>query len=198
MNRVIYLDVDGVICHWTRQAMIYGGIDPDSPEAIEAELDGGFPAFEALFGGRDHLDAVVKDGGRKFWLEIPEFPWAKELVKAVKRFADNQNAALAFLTSAGQWAEVAASAKFEYLNLRWPEIPVIVCKQKYLVAANDKFLIDDFHENVNRFKHGGGSGLTWPTGIQFLQGNTDLHRVLTSLEDYLISWTSSVEDVQAA
>lgn len=187
MIKRILLDVDGVLLDWSGHALtelkkrykdlypqyqdystgrsttVASGLWAIAQKAVndhcqEALKEGTFEAFEALFGGRKQLERLVASAGREFWMNIPQFDWANNLMIALTDYAAQTNADIAFCTSFASWPE-AAGYRTEYLNETWPGIPVVVTKDKWLLAHSEAVLIDDLDRNVIAFRENGGKAL---------------------------------------
>jgi 5'(3')-deoxyribonucleotidase len=178
INRV-FLDMDGVLVDWLNGIREFAG-KPESfydcfrtaPETL------GHEAMDKLFGGREKLGQIQNERPVEWWLNLKFFPWAEYLISEVKK-----NFPVAFLTSPGHCAN-AAAAKVLWQQKHYPEIPIIICKHKYLVADEGKVLIDDDAWQTSRFDQAKGFAIQFPNQFRMEQHKLDV--IKSSVIDEII------------
>lgn len=175
------IDLDGVLVNWVGGALKLIGRSEDDPDLRDILLSGEHPPFDALFGGRDQLDAVIKQAGKEFWMNLDIFEWAERLVEIVL----DSGLKCAFLTSHGSWPE-AAGFKLEFLADTWGHIPVFVGKHKGILGNPTSLLIDDFAQNIHSFKLNGGQVFHWPNHLLLKEDATLVNETLEDLR--LVLW----------
>lgn len=166
---VVFVDMDGVLTDWRGHALSLVGIDRHNEDARRVLAAGSADAFEAMFGARHALDLRVAMAGPEFWRTIPLFPWAIPLMDKLWVWAESGYFEIGVLTSPGRWGAHSASAKHEVIAKNFPFIQdTIICKHKYLCAAPDRVLIDDWSHQITQWEEFGGQGYLWPNDAEFL------------------------------
>jgi hypothetical protein len=135
----------------------------------------------------------IKAYGPEFWVNIPELPWASEVMNFLYRKVGRQNVYI--LTSHGG----VFPTDVTWGKMRWLEkntlnlLPknFIVTSEKHLFAKEGCILLDDKGENVSTFTIAGGTGLTFPSpGNNVFE--THLHQYDDSGVEMIMAWVSSL------
>ena len=141
--------MDGVTVDWATGMTVALGYDMsiydpymDHPEQINWEL-------RNKLLGRDRMNATMSSDVR-FWENLQPFPWTRELLDAVSGCYD-----IAFLTKPSDFP-AAYTGKMRWCKRHYPGIDLVFCNNKEVVAARDKFLIDDDSRQVDNFQRFGG------------------------------------------
>jgi len=153
----VFCDLDGVIVDWmnamaeytNKPANIYDEFYANPESFCETRVD-------ELYGGRSKLKELMLERPVEFWSDLKMFPWANKLICCLSLDFE-----LCFLTSPGSNPN-AAKGKLIWQQTNFPSIPIIIAKQKSLVSAPDKVLIDDNDRNLTLFDERGGLALKWP------------------------------------
>jgi 5'(3')-deoxyribonucleotidase len=93
--------------------------------------------------------------GHEFWENLEPYPWAIDLYKELKQMGDvtictSPNADEACIIGKYRWGQ-------KYLGLKTNDF--MVGSKKFLMANKQNTLIDDYIENVNKFRVAGGGAL---------------------------------------
>jgi hypothetical protein len=174
---MIFLDVDGVICNWTLGFARLAKIPPPK-FPISGNLEWNWAKERVA-----PRNIWSYDTDLKFWIDLPVFPYARELVHLVKQYDSN----FRFLTSApeGDCHFYSARAKWikrefgtEYLTKL-----IICCKDKSFCAPSimfeeDNLLIDDKERNIKEFCRNGGQAFHWKeiNGLLYSHASVDRYQ----------------------
>jgi 5'(3')-deoxyribonucleotidase len=167
----VYLDMDGVLYAWNKGIAKMFDVPYDN-KAIQEEFAGDYEGLES-FIGFDKVEKGIRDAGKKFWLDLELFPWARDVYREAVSYAGDKN--VFFLTSFGKWPD-SASAKLEVLTRDFKTNPnqVILTKSKHLLAREGSVLVDDKPENLDAFQDHGGTIFRWPHEFSIQSGQIDL------------------------
>jgi len=150
MRNIIFIDLDGVITDWCTPAAELLGFDAGDP-VVQAALIGSKTALDELAGAGE-VDRCIDAAGISFWAKLKKLPWADELIQ---RVIDTKLGDVAFLSKPGKWLG-AYTGKAMWQRDNYPNIPLILCRDKGMVASPDSFLIDDDRKQIRQFfaRHG--------------------------------------------
>ena len=182
MHNVVFIDLDGVITDWYGPTAKLLNLDIDNVD-VQNKVMKEWEGLDNMVG-KATVVKLVKEAGADFWVNLPLLPWAEELIQRVKDFADGSNTEIAFLSKPGHWAD-AYKGKAIWVEQNYPEIPLILCRRKGMVASPTSFLIDDDEVQIEYFDNRGGYTFKWPHQFELFQGGeqrwkTELH-LLTSV-----------------
>ena len=150
----IFLDLDGVLADFLTIAELH--YDEEATPGVHGfhhQLGLEWPAF--MNGLESH----------QFWLNLPELPFAEEIVQMVLGRIDETD--LYFLSAPGFVAN-CAHQKLAWVKSFLCEISIdiktqLICTSyKDLFARNDRLLIDDNEENCARWEMEGGQAFLYP------------------------------------
>ena len=189
--KTIYLDIDGVIADWNKAALNLIGLNDEDPELRKTLEKADYGLENVIPGFHEALDRVDRSGS-EFWENLTLLPWANDLVNYLKLKAKSQQLiqdntrglSLMFVTSPGKWTG-AGTGKMKWLEKHFPDLPYAICKDKYLLAAHDKLLIDDKPSAIRLFDKAGGTGFLWPNQYHIFSGHVTLFETIGSLEQYV-------------
>ena len=149
-NLQILLDMDGVLVNFVKAASAAHG-RPYEPEKITqfsmAELWGlSVPEF---------WKPLV---GQQFWADMEPYPWASELLAALREIAP------VTICTAPSIDYHCCGAKREWLHQHFgiKSSDVVLANKKWLLAAPNHLLIDDSDRKVKQFKNAGGRAIIFP------------------------------------
>jgi hypothetical protein len=182
--RFIYLDIDGVIANFHAEAIrahirkgplkTRYGTHTDPLEAYELASNERWPRGYSLqkYMGIEDIDAFWHpiNNDPLFWRGIQPYPWYRKLIEVVSGYCDH----LVLCTSPSNhhysWGGKAlwlALHKLDHIpcvmmgiNDRKNEKPSPV--GKWMMAAPDRLLIDDYHKNTDPFIEEGGKAILFP------------------------------------
>jgi 5'(3')-deoxyribonucleotidase len=139
-KKTIYLDMDGVVADWVKGAAEIVGYDLDDPNQHYPDIDW----------------QKVRSCERMF-LNLPKMPGADELVTVARRFRDELDWQLMFLTAIPHYNDIhwAFWDKTLWVQSRYPDIPVHFGpysedKQKHCRPGD--ILVDDRPDNCERWR----------------------------------------------
>ena len=151
MNKVIFIDMDGVMCDFMTPALRLNGLNPEDRcihEAVMADYD----AIKKMHPqGLDAFYKAIQDAGEDFWANLEPMPWAEHLIQLCEVYSDR----LCFLTACEKFYD-APKGKMLWVKKHYPDMPLIFANHKDLIASPDKFLIDDSPFNYFSFLDAGG------------------------------------------
>lgn len=150
----IFLDLDGVLADLRRG--MYDAWKPDFAYEDEEKL--------ALW----YRDRIRWTTGpvltHEFWAGLPLFPWTLSLFERVKKFGK-----VRICSNPGRpefcAAAMAGKLKWCEQHLGLPPRRVVLVHEKYLLANNQRVLVDDSEENLDLWQKAGGIGLWFHTSI---------------------------------
>jgi len=170
MINTVFLDMDGVLVDFIGKTLVAyrdhrSGLVPDgaSEDPFDSiEFINSWPAGEwdvAKILGMDDNDFwemihTWNDGN--FWRGLNTYTWSRELVDAATKIGT-----VRLLTSPSNHP-TSYSGKKITRDTYFPEVPMFLCKEKYLLAASDRLLIDDNDRNVEKFREAGGKAILFP------------------------------------
>lgn len=157
MNKIIrptiYVDLDGVVANLdntlrTRCVKIFG----ENSGHIIADK------FREKFS--DETFAYI-DSDPNFWSNMQLYPHSYELIKLCQQHGD-----VVFLSFSG-WRNLrpystanTAYGKILWVEKHFPDIELILCREKFRLANQNSILIDDNLSNVTLFQNN-GIGFLW-------------------------------------
>lgn len=152
----ILLDLDGVSANFVKAVLdLYNkdyttSIKTWQPNLYHVHTVLGVEAHEMW----DRIDSL----GAKFWYEIPEYEWFKELYDALCEIGD-----VYFCTSPSH-NPFCAAGKVKWLQDRFGTKfrKYVLTNQKHLLANSDTILIDDSDRVVNKFYQHQGRVVLFP------------------------------------
>lgn len=180
----IMLDLDGCIYAFNKAALeLFDIIQITEKEGLKVaevfELDAVFP-FD--------FNAAIQKAGAKFWENLELFPWAEKLMELIK----SKNIDYCFFTSFGRFTE-GSVGKINSLKKHFPDIPVIMGKQKWLAASPHAFLIDDRERNVVNFREYGGYAYRWPCEYLFEFKKLRIEDTFNDLDRKIEEWLEEIK-----
>ncbi len=155
MNKIIFLDMDGVLCDFSGGACRLFGWDATARHKYGWDFWEGFGYTEADF------HAGIIKAGEPFWAGLDELPHARQIYDHCLA----TGAAVMFASSPTREFS-GVRGKYEWLvkltgkpNVGRQFIPILL---KELLAGPNRLLIDDKDENVEAFRSAGGSAILFP------------------------------------
>jgi hypothetical protein len=166
MIRRIFLDLDDV-CNTLAPFVLHSvGCDIGPSDYARYPREHGFnisDAANAMLGEARYTPATLWASiPRAVWVRVPEsdfFPW---LLDACADAVGRENVCIA--TSPTKDPDCLAG-KLEWIHDHFPEWmhrQYAITPRKYLFARPDSLLIDDYGNNIERFKAHGGRAITVP------------------------------------
>ena len=151
-SKIVYVDMDGVLCNFVKTACKYLGYD-NYENFISPEKS--MNISQKDFWGR--LEDIQSEG--KFWDSHEEFEWTRKLID----FLENEDCEWYILTSPSTNSN-SASGKIQWLQKRFGKTfkQYIITKHKHLLAKSNTLLIDDTEEKCNNFEKAGGKIVLFP------------------------------------
>jgi 5'(3')-deoxyribonucleotidase len=160
---VVFIDLDGCLVDWLngiRKSLklpeSFYDKYKENPNLLSRK------DVDELFGGKAAFEVIQQRRDYNFWMNLDLFPWANDLITLMQA-----NFPVAFLTSPGA-CPVSGHAKIDWRNKHYHNIPIMLCREKYLAAAPGKVLIDDEDGQVRRFNEAGGLAIQWPNQFKLL------------------------------
>lgn len=143
---MILLDMDGVLADWCGAVCELFGFDlADWPR-------GEYRVELALGISTEKLWRRLDETG-DFWWRLRPYPWAAEMVATLKPAA---------VLSKPSKNPACWSGKAEWMRRHFPDVPLILCCDKALLAQPGRLLIDDYPRNCEAWRAAGGSVLLFP------------------------------------
>ncbi len=171
--KTILIDYDGVIVDWNKAALKSIGLDDTEPELRKKLVESTYGIEDAIPNFREAFDAIDRSGP-DFWANLEVLPWGHLLISIATNLTAPMldEAAVAICTSPGRWTG-AGTGKMIHQKKHFTDIPLIICKEKQLLAAESKFLVDDKPEAVHKFMAFGGEAFLWPNQYQLMEMSHD-------------------------
>lgn len=149
--------MDGVVSEWVASAAHAFGMSHDH---LMAQWPAGVADIEsALRVTKEKMWRVVDSLGGKFWAELPETPWARQIYDGACKMGP-----VVFLTSPSHHPSSLAG-KLTWMkkftgNPRFRDY--IITARKELCAGPMSILVDDHDGNLHKFIAAGGHGVCLP------------------------------------
>ena len=181
--RTVYLDLDGVITNWNKAALKLIGMDDEEPQLKEMLRDADYGLENVIPGFREAMEKVDRSGP-EFWQNLQLMPWARDLISYLKGKCPGvhpRERHLVFVTSPGRWTG-AGTGKMVWHQEYFPDVPLCICKEKYLLAASNKLLVDDKPSAITEFDEAGGKTFLWPNQYALMSGKINLFETIGALE----------------
>jgi len=182
-EKIILLDMDGVLSCFNKAICDLLDIDIEDKK-IRDMLKAGKYLDDTDLTTPEKLWGAVNDKGLEFWSEMEIYPYAKKLYNEMKKIGT-----VGFLTSPGSCV-FAGTGKMQWIKKHFGEdglVTMIIGKNKHYCAQPGVILVDDHKKNVNKFKDAGGKGFVWPSGLNFIDGDKDVDKVIEELIKYIRS-----------
>ena len=173
----IFLDADGVLTNWNKQACKLFKIDSSKIDHYD---------FDSLVG-RKVLFEKIDNEEIGFWSTLEIFDWAKKIIELCNKLGN-----LSILTSPGEWV-FAASGKMMHFKEHFPDTSFIITKDRHLCARKNALLIDDTEKNVNKFIEAGGHALLFPKQKDLENNKINIDDFLHEIEEKVNSMLNSEE-----
>lgn len=188
MKRVkIFLDMDGFVFNWNKEACRIMGINDQDPN-IRKILKNDPEGIEKICSKED-LYRTINDHGSAYWCNLDIFPWAKKVFEFLNNRGD-----CCFLSSPGKWL-YAPAGKLQAILREFPGTPSLIGKEKYFAAHPEALLIDDHPKNIDKFVQHGGNGFLWPNQY-YIEDELDfcvsellskIDSIITNIEENILS-----------
>lgn len=153
--KTIFLDMDGVIADWNKQFCIISGLDNDT---IIKNWPAGVTEIHDVLGITKSQMWGRVGANKDFWLDIPVFPYAHEMVDYLRsryhvRICTSPSSDPQSVADKLRWL---TKHKFKFGS------DVHVGKDKHWLAAPDRMLIDDMDKKIEAFATNGGKTFLFP------------------------------------
>ena len=154
-DKIIFLDLDGVIANFTKAVANAFNIDYDG---IEDNWTPGEHSIATQIGKSEGEIWARVNKIDTFWQDIEVYPHAKKMVKYLKGKYE-----VHVCTSPSSQPD-CASGKIKWLVKHGFGFGrnIIVTPNKHLFAGPNRLLIDDMDKNCNKFKEFGGEVILFP------------------------------------
>lgn len=176
-DKIIFIDMDGVVANWIEAACISCGIDINDEKVKQLLID-----------NRDHIDCLVdpdtlwknidKDGDN-WWYNLEMVSWGKRLYEEMKSISKD----VYFLSSPPRNPD-SASGKVRWLQKHFGEKfnNYILTKHKHLCASPNSILIDDTPEKIKEFEEAGGDTFLWPSILKMKEDENLIEETFSKLK----------------
>lgn len=178
MNLHILLDIDGVLADFV------GGVEKEfDVDLSDLEAWGMATAISAkkdINLTKNQFWNKIQSNDR-FWADLEPYPWAFDLVDMLKREVGPKKITL---VTSPDMAVKTYTQKAYWVGKHFPDLirQFFIGPQKWLMAKENRILIDDSDFNIKNFEKHGGYGLTFPQkwnqkGFSFLSEATGANPV---------------------
>lgn len=155
----LILDMDGVIADFMRGALdLHGKHDFPEESCTQYGIHGYCGVTEHAFWQRIADNHITRGGGVRFWRELPEYGYTRDLLT----YAQSKSGTV-IATSCGKggsYTHGAQAGKLLWLKERFAcDLPVYFGQDKSLLARPDAVLVDDLPKNIEAFLDAGGRAL---------------------------------------
>lgn len=150
MNRVCFLDLDGVLADFPRAAIRAHGCDPDSIYRVGSP--GPMHIHEALEMSAEEFWAPLNKA--EFWEEIPPTPEAADIARFAREYYEDE----VYIASSPSLDPTCMVGKVRWIERHFPKLRRrwFMTPNKHLLAKPGAMLIDDFDSNCDKFRDLGG------------------------------------------
>lgn len=155
MSKMIFLDMDGVLCDFVGAALRVCGRE----DLVGTSFPTTFDLFSELGISEDDGWSKIDAAGRKFWSELDELPWTDELLALV-----TGSGLPWYLCTSPSLSPESFAGKLDWIRRKFgPKFSnYIFTSKKHLLADTGRLLIDDSEANVTKFREMGGTTLLFP------------------------------------
>ena len=157
-DRVVLLDMDGVLVDFVDRAYEACGVDPHTRTMMAQRIKSWDDVHVPLGITQTELWRRIDDWGEHFWSHAP---WRTGATAAL---IVAEGIGQVYLCSSPSRLSESRSGKHKWVERQLPEYAhrLILCKDKHLLAQPGRVLIDDNPHNCQRFIECGGDALLVP------------------------------------
>jgi 5'(3')-deoxyribonucleotidase len=158
-SKIIYVDMDGVLADFMYHFLQVHNRD----DLVERYENGTFPndwTIEGELGGEENWWPPVRKAGEYFWANLNPYDWSGNIINMVKATGLKW-----YICTCPHYPhKESTSGKVAWLHKYFGEDfnNIIMIKDKYLLANENTYLIDDSNRNYDKFIAAGGNGFLWP------------------------------------
>lgn len=151
----IFIDLDGVLCDFTRPAMALHG----KSDLVDSWPAGVYDACAVLRCKEADFWAPIHKAGEVWWATLPRHEWALDLVDLCLAKAGGVT-----LATSPSHHPSSVSGKLYWVLRELPSFlrKTMVGPDKHLFADCDRVLIDDCDANCAKFRKHGGQAIVFP------------------------------------
>jgi len=169
----ILVDLDGVLANFLLGALRVF----DREDLYHNWPVGQWGIAEVLGVNTTQFWCAISERGYRFWEDLPEYPWTRELWAVLQEIANDQHAKLIVCTAPSRDPECAKGKVMWMHRVFGPKfMDFVITNKKFLMAKEKAILIDDREDTVIRFCAEGGFGMLFPgrTNSYGLEPTTDI------------------------
>lgn len=168
MNKIVFLDLDGVLADFVSSALEALGKSIDLNQQLEYSIENWFGITQKEFW------LTIDSYGEDFWRNLDVYPWARELVNMMPKHDT-------YILSSPSRNPVSSSGKVAWVQANFPKLKgkIILTSHKHLLSSPNRILIDDSEHKINPFIKSGGEGILFPQpwNYNFFQGITPEQKI---------------------
>lgn len=157
-GHIIFLDMDGVLADFnTSTCKLFG---TTYEELIKTWSVNEWDMATPMGLSNKEFYKKLRSAGEEFWFTLEPYPWALDLWKLCKSYGETY--ILTYPTHDPGCISGKIKWMKKYLNKdKWMN-RFFIGEHKYMLAQEDRILIDDHNENVIDFGIHGGNGVIFP------------------------------------
>lgn len=155
----IFIDMDGVVADFTKAALALHSIEED-PWTKKDNL--GVYSMEKLLNiSTNDFWKKIDKATCSFWRNLPLTEDAESLMAIIRNSFEEDKI---FFLSSPAMDPSCYKGKVEWIRKHYPKFErrLILTSHKYLLAREDRILIDDADKNINLWIAAGGKGIIVP------------------------------------
>jgi hypothetical protein len=172
----IMIDLDGVMCNWTKAACKACGLDY---EELKEELKKEDNVENHI--SEDEMWKKIDAKGEEYWTELELYPWANKLYKKLQE----KSPYVCFLTSPAE-NEISLSGKAKWVKKHFDNTTeFLIGKPKWYCANKNTLLIDNSKKNTDKFDDFNGNTFLWPNSNKLLDGDINVNDTIKELMEYI-------------
>jgi hypothetical protein len=151
---MILLDMDGVLANFSLAASLVHGQGKARPTHWNWYEDWGIT-------GKEFWAPIHELGGGFYKRWVQPYPWAVDVLRLV---ADADDFIIYSAPSSSEYGYSGKKAWIDKYLQPYHDKPIKihVGSDKWLMAGKDRLLIDDYDENIKKFREHGGHTVTFP------------------------------------
>lgn len=179
-EKVIFVDLDGVVADWVAKAAETFDLDLEDEELRQKTIDLHDLPKAAGIKAKVFWDKV-DSMGPEWWESIDVLPWGNKLYNTLK----DRYGSVCFLTAPSSNPN-SVHGKFKWIKKHFDGTKdFLLGSQKHFCAHKNAYLVDDSEKKIKKFKEAGGNAFLWPSCLALKSEQIDVDETIGKLLEYI-------------